>query len=102
MSSDEENAVMSDVEDSDEEMMDEEEKADGTINVTSDGGIVKKIITQGTGWEKPKKGAEVTVHYVGTLEDGTKFDSSRDRDQPFEFKLGVGTFLAWLFATPAC
>nr|ADM16189.1 FK506-binding protein 1B [Salmo salar] len=36
----------------------------------------------------PKKGQTCVVHYVGSLTDGTKFDSSRDRGKPFKFKIG--------------
>ena len=63
-------------------MSDSEIKETGT-------GLKYKVITAGTG-AIPKNGDTVIVHYTGTLEDGTKFDSSRDRDSPFSFKLGIG------------
>merc|ERR1719456_1417483 len=56
-------------------------------------GIKKEILTAAPSenWRNPKKGDEVSVHYVGTLEsDGSEFDSSRGRGEPFVFTLGRG------------
>ncbi|PPR89677.1 hypothetical protein GOBAR_AA31016 [Gossypium barbadense] len=53
-------------------------------------GLKKKLVKEGEGWENPETGDEVEVHYTGTLLDGTKFDSSRDRGTPFKFALGQG------------
>ncbi len=57
--------------------------------VTTDSGLKYIELKKGDG-ATPKKGQTVVVHYTGTLEDGTKFDSSRDRNSPFQFKIGVG------------
>ncbi len=57
--------------------------------VTTPSGLAYEDIVVGTG-PSPKVGKLVKVHYTGTLQDGTKFDSSRDRGQPFEFTIGVG------------
>ncbi len=57
--------------------------------VTTASGLKYIVVKEGDG-ATPQKGNNVTVHYTGNLEDGTKFDSSRDRNQPFSFKIGVG------------
>lgn len=57
--------------------------------VETDSGLKYVDIKEGEG-ESPTPGQTVTVHYTGTLENGKKFDSSRDRNKPFSFKIGVG------------
>ncbi|KAJ8249833.1 hypothetical protein COCON_G00230490 [Conger conger] len=58
------------------------------ITQKRDGGVLKLVKKEGTGSELPMTGDKVFVHYVGTLLDGTKFDSSRDRGEKFSFELG--------------
>ena len=56
---------------------------------TTDSGLqyIDTIVGDG---ESPKQGDKVVVHYTGKLVDGTKFDSSLDRNKPFEFTIGIG------------
>ncbi len=54
-----------------------------------DNGLAYKVIRMGTG-ALPTQGQTAVVHYTGYLLDGKKFDSSRDRKAPFEFRLGKG------------
>ena len=56
--------------------------------MTTESGLKYEDIVVGAG-ASPQTGQQVTVHYTGTLEDGTKFDSSLDRGQPFTFTIGV-------------
>ncbi len=62
---------------------------DSTKLRTTESGLQYSIITEGEG-ENADSGNVVTVHYSGFLADGTKFDSSVERDEPFSFLLGMG------------
>jgi peptidylprolyl isomerase len=61
----------------------------GAKAMTTESGLRYEDITVGTG-PSPQPGQDVTVHYLGTLEDGTKFDSSHDHGGPLTIKIGVG------------
>jgi FKBP-type peptidyl-prolyl cis-trans isomerase len=60
-----------------------------TTTTTTESGLTIIDLVDGDG-ETCTAGQAVTVHYTGWLQNGTKFDSSHDRDEPFEFDLGAG------------
>lgn len=64
-------------------------KVDEIDYVTTESGLMYYDIVTGDG-ASPESGMTVVVHYTGWLEDGTKFDSSLDRGDPFSFILGQG------------
>jgi peptidylprolyl isomerase len=70
-------------------MSDAPQKTTETEVVTTASGLKYQEVKAGTG-DSPATGQTVEVHYTGTLENGTKFDSSRDRGQTFKFQIGVG------------
>ena len=57
--------------------------------VTTESGLRYIVVQKGAG-NPPAKGTTISAHYTGTLADGTKFDSSRDRGVPLKFPVGVG------------
>jgi FKBP-type peptidyl-prolyl cis-trans isomerase FkpA len=57
--------------------------------ITTANGLVYEDIVEGQG-DAAAAGQTVRVHYTGWLTDGTRFDSSKDRNEPFQFPLGVG------------
>lgn len=72
------------------ESLEEEERIDtSTTTGNTMNNIQIEVAREGTG-ASAKNGNTVTVHYRGTLENGTVFDASYDRDEPFQFILGVG------------
>lgn len=65
------------------------DKAKAGKIVTTASGLKYMDVVVGKG-ASPVAGKRVTVHYTGTLDNGTKFDSSVDRNEPFSFVIGVG------------
>jgi FKBP-type peptidyl-prolyl cis-trans isomerase FkpA len=57
--------------------------------ITTSSGLQYQILKEGSG-SVAQSGKKVSVHYTGWLTNGTKFDSSVDRGQPFQFQLGAG------------
>lgn len=64
----------------------------GGNEVTTASGLKYVDIAEGTG-PSPQTGQTISVNYTGTLENGTKFDSSYDHGRPYEFRIGTGAVI---------
>ena len=64
----------------------------GGAEITTASGLKYIDTAEGTG-PTPRTGQLISVHYTGTLVNGTKFDSSYDRGQPYEFRIGTGAVI---------
>ena len=67
------------------------EKPGGEVTTASGLKYIDEVVGEG---ESPKPGKSVSVHYTGTLEDGTKFDSSFDSGRPLTFRIGTGAVIS--------
>lgn len=61
--------------------------------ITTPSGLIIEDLSEGAG-DAARAGQTVSVHYTGWLTDGSKFDSSRDRNEPFSFPLGARRVIA--------
>eukprot|EP00586_Coscinodiscus_wailesii_P012095 CAMPEP_0172499362 /NCGR_PEP_ID=MMETSP1066-20121228/126295_1 /TAXON_ID=671091 /ORGANISM="Coscinodiscus wailesii, Strain CCMP2513" /LENGTH=151 /DNA_ID=CAMNT_0013273069 /DNA_START=24 /DNA_END=479 /DNA_ORIENTATION=+ len=75
---------------SDDETADSVDESQQRISDKVGAGILLRTLKAGDATNFPQRGDTCRVHYEGFLEDGTKFDSSRDRKQTFQFRLGMG------------
>ncbi|KAK6116021.1 hypothetical protein DH2020_008290 [Rehmannia glutinosa] len=92
-----------DIEDDDDEEEEAGEEVEsapplevGEEREISSNGLKKKLIKRGLHWETPQFGDEVTIHYVGSLLDGSNFVSTRAGNEPITFKLGHGNIVGGL------
>ena len=81
--------AVSEEENTEKEMADSENDAADEAGMTTDSGLQYVILEEGDG-ASPKPGDVVSVHYAGSLEDGTEFDNSYKRGEPIQFALGTG------------
>lgn len=67
-----------------------EENAEEQVVVEPETTLQVEVLQEGTGDRQVEQNDVISVHYVGTLTDSTKFDSSIDRGEPFTFTVGIG------------